>query len=86
VVQVLNELMDALRISESAVERLFARAMAVPARRSLRLKRSVSLLVSDGYGSDAGVVRGTYQNPILIQWASAPHGRRAVVLRLSRFS
>ena len=86
VVQVLNELMDALRISESAVERLLARAMAVPARRFLRLKRSTSLLVSDGHRTDAAVVRGTYQNPILIQWAAAPSGRRRVVLRLSRFS
>ncbi|HVN75949.1 MAG TPA: hypothetical protein VMT19_06505 [Thermoanaerobaculaceae bacterium] len=85
IVQVLNELMDALRISESAVETLLARAMAVPARRFLRLKRSVSLLVSDADGA-AGVVRGTYQNPILIQWASAPRRRRTVVLRLSRFS
>ena len=86
VVQVLNELMDALRISESAVEKLLARAMAVPARRFLRLKRSVSLLVSDGHRPDAAVVRGTYQNPILIQWAAAGNGRRAIVLRLSRFS
>ena len=86
VVQLLNELMDALRISESAVERLLARAMAFPARRFLRLKRSVSLLVSDRHRTDASVVRGTYQNPILIQWAAAPGGRRRVVLRLSRFS
>lgn len=85
-VQVLNELMDALRISESAVEKLLARAMAVPARRFLRLKRGVSLPVSDGPGSGGGVVRGTYQNPILIQWASAPNGSRSLLLRLTRFS
>jgi len=85
-VQVLNELMDALRISESAVERLLARAMAVPARRFLRLKRAVSLPVSDGDGSGAGVVRGTYQNPILIQWAAPARGCRNVTLRLTEFS
>ena len=84
-VHVLNELMDALRISESAVEALLARAMAVPARRFLRLKRAVSLLVSDGSGSSSAVVRGTYQNPILIQWAAAPSGTRTVLLRVTRF-
>ncbi len=84
-VQVLNELMDALRISESAVERLLARAMAVPARRFLRLKRALRLAVSDG-GGEAGIVRGQYQNPILIQWAAPGRGARAVHLRLSEFS
>jgi hypothetical protein len=82
---VLNELMDALRISESAVEKLLARAMAVPARRLLRLKRAVSLLVSSGSGSESAVVRGTYQNPILIQWATTPSGSRTVLLRVTRF-
>ncbi len=81
-VQVLNELMDALRVSQSAIERLLARAMAVPARRLLRLKRSTSLLVSEAEG---GIVRGTFQNPILIQWAAAPRGSRTVEVTLTRF-
>ena len=81
-VQVLNELMDALKVTESALERIVARVMAVPARRFLRLKRSVSLLVS---GAGGGIVRGTYQNPILIQWDTAPHGRRALEITLTRF-
>ncbi len=81
-VQVLNELMDALRVTESALETLLARVMALPARRFLRLKRSVSLLVSDSGG---GIVRGTYQNPILVQWAAAPRGSRALELTLTRF-
>jgi thiamine phosphate synthase YjbQ (UPF0047 family) len=85
-VQVLNELMDAFRISESAVETLLARAMAVPARRLLRFKRAVSLLVLDGTGSSSVLVRGTYQNPILIQWAASPGGSRTLLLRLLRFS
>jgi hypothetical protein len=80
-VQLLNELMDALKISESAVERLLARAMAVPARRFLRLKRAFSMLVS----SSDGIVRGPYQNPILLQWARAPRGSRALELTLTRF-
>jgi hypothetical protein len=81
-VQVLNELMDALRVTESALERLVAKVMAVPARRFLRLKRSVSLLVSDAGG---GIVRGTYQNPILIQWAAARRSSRVLELTLVRF-
>jgi thiamine phosphate synthase YjbQ (UPF0047 family) len=81
VVQVVNELMDALKVTESALERLLARVMAVPARRFLRLKRSLSLLVSD----TGGIVRGTYQNPILIQWAGAPNGSRTLELTLTRF-
>jgi len=32
-----------------------------------------------------GIVRGTYQNPILLQWASAPRGSRAVELTLTCF-
>ncbi len=81
-VHVLNELMDALKVTESALETLLAKVMAVPARRFLRLKRSVSLLVSESGG---GIVRGTYQNPILIQWAAAPWGSRALELTLARF-
>jgi thiamine phosphate synthase YjbQ (UPF0047 family) len=82
IVQVLNELMDALRVSESALERLVARVMAVPARRFLRLKRSVSMLVSESAG---GLAHGPYQNPILIQWAAAPRGARTIELALTRF-
>jgi thiamine phosphate synthase YjbQ (UPF0047 family) len=86
IVQVLNELMDALRVSESALEKLLARAMAVPARRFLGLKRTVSVLLSESLGAGSGgIVRGTYQNPILIQWAAAPRGRRTVLLRVTRF-
>jgi thiamine phosphate synthase YjbQ (UPF0047 family) len=81
VVQVLNELMDALRVTESALERLLARALAVPARRFLGLKRSLSMLVCD----NDGIVRGAYQNPILIQWAAAPLGTRSLELTVTRF-
>ena len=80
-VQVLNEMMDALKVTESALERLLARVMAVPARRFLRLKRSLSMLVSDS----GGIVRGAYQNPILIQWAAAPRGTRSLELIVTRF-
>ena len=84
-VQVINELMDALRISSSAVERLIAKAMALPARRKLRLKRSVSLLVSDRAGGGGRLVKGTYQSPILIQWGAASSRRRTLDVTLTRF-
>jgi thiamine phosphate synthase YjbQ (UPF0047 family) len=84
-VQVMNELMDALRISSSAVERLLARAMAVPARKKLRLKRTVSMLVSDLDGGGGSLVKGTYQSPILIQWGDAEGRRRTLDITLTRF-
>jgi thiamine phosphate synthase YjbQ (UPF0047 family) len=87
VVHLLNELMDALRVSESAVERLLARVMAVPAARFLRLKRSVSFPISDGREPGQGtIVRGTYQTPILIQWAPTGECRRVLHVTLYRFS
>ncbi len=84
-VQVINELIDALRISSSAVERLLAKAMAVPARRKLRLKRSVSMLISDRAGGAGRLVKGAYQSPILIQWGSAAARRRTLDVTLTRF-
>jgi thiamine phosphate synthase YjbQ (UPF0047 family) len=86
-VHFLNELMDVLRISESAVERLLARVMAVPAARFLRLKRSVSFPISDSRIPGKGtIVHGTYQTPILIQWAPTSERQRLLHLTLHRFS
>ncbi len=82
VVRLLNELIEALGLSESAVERLIARLMAVPAARALRLKRAVRLLVA---GDKPAVVRGTYQSPILIQWQPTARCARTLELTLTRF-
>ena len=46
-VRVFNRLVDALGLRESLVESVLSRAIAMPASRFLRMKRSVSLLVSD---------------------------------------
>ena len=85
-VRALNQFVEALGLSESRVERMIARAMAVPAERFLRMKRSVSLLVSDRHTPGHGaVVEGTYQSPILVQWHQA-HGRtRHLDVTLDRF-
>lgn len=85
-VHVLNELMDAFRVSESVVERIVAAFMGVPAARFLRVKRSVSLLVSDAEGNGRGrIVQGTYQSPILVQWRRPEDQVRRLDVTITRF-
>ncbi len=77
-VHVVNEFLDALNLSESLFERVINRFLSVPAERFLRMKRSVSLPISDhnekGNGS---ILQGLYQSPILVQWRkSEAHARR----------
>ena len=86
VVHIVNQVVDALKLSESAVARLLARLMAAPAQRFLRLKRHVSLLVAEPLNGGApGLVRGTYQSPILIQWAATSRRARTLRVTLTRF-
>jgi thiamine phosphate synthase YjbQ (UPF0047 family) len=85
-VRVFNQLFDAFRMNESVVEKLAARVLAFPASRFLRMKRSVSLLVSDrGEEGRGRPVQGTYQSPILVQWAKAASKQREVDVVLTRF-
>ncbi len=85
-VRALNRLVDALGLAESAFERVFSQALAVPASRFLRMKRSVDLLVSDSRVPGRGaVVEGTYQAPIMVQWRRADRGERQVTVSLTRF-
>jgi hypothetical protein len=85
-VRAINRLLDALGLAESAFERVFSQALAVPASRFLRMKRSVDLLVSDNKTPGRGaVVEGTYQAPILVQWRRADRGQRQVTITLTRF-
>jgi len=85
-VRALNQVVDALGLRESRLEGLVARLMAVPASRFLRMKRSVSLLVSEADHPGRGtVVEGTYQSPILVQWRRAGRGSRVIDVTLSRF-
>lgn len=86
VVHALNRLVDVLGLGESRVERLIARALALPAQRYLRMRRSVSLPISDmGHEGRGALVEGTYQSPILIQWQRAAKPVRAVDVTLTRF-
>jgi hypothetical protein len=84
-VRLFNQTLDLFHMNATRFEDLVARVARVPARRFLRMKRSVSLLVSDrcspGYGQ---IADGTYQSPILVQWSTANGRCRAVDVTLTR--
>ena len=83
-VRAMNQVLDITGLRASLLERLFARAIAVPAGRFLRMKRAVNLRVreSDGRGV---IADGRYQSPILVQW-HRPTGRvRTLEATLTRF-
>ncbi len=82
-VRVMNQAVERLGLSESLVERLLARTMAVPANRFLRMKRSVNLLVSDDGTGRGSVVEGTYQSTILVQWHRASSQYRTIDVTLT---
>jgi hypothetical protein len=85
-VRVFNRLVDVLGLRESLVENVLSRAIGMPAARFLRMKRSVSLLVSDRNDSGKGsIVEGTYQSPILVQWHRGPRQARVLDVTLTRF-
>ena len=85
-VRALNEALDALGLSESLIERAIAKMMGVPAERFFRMKRSVSLLVSDRQQEGRGqIVEGTYQSPILVQWRPSESRVREIHATLTRF-
>jgi hypothetical protein len=68
------------------VETVLSRAIAMPASRFLRMKRSVSLLVSDRTDAGRGaIVEGTYQSPILVQWHRGARQSRVLDVTLTRF-
>ena len=85
VVRVLNSLMEALRLDQSAFERLIAKAMAVPAQHFVRTRR-VSFLAADQGEGSARLVRGTYQSPILVQWKPAARQERRVEVTVVELS
>lgn len=85
-VQVVNKFLDKTNLSESLFERIIDKFFAVPAERYLRMKRSVSLLVSDRKGTGHGsIVHGRYQSPLLVQWRRADSHVRRIEATLSRF-
>ena len=47
------------------------------------MRRSVSLLVSEREDGSVGIVEGTYQSPILVQWQQAPRASRLLDVTLT---
>lgn len=85
-VRALNQLLDALGLQTSRIERLVARSLEAPASRFLRMRRSVDLMVSDARAEGRGeLVQGVYQSPILVQWRQARGEVRKVDVSLTRF-
>lgn len=82
-VRILNQGLDTLGLRGSIVERVLARTLAVPAARFFRMRRSVSLLVSERPDGTNGLIEGTYQSPILVQWDRAPRQTRVLDVTLT---
>jgi thiamine phosphate synthase YjbQ (UPF0047 family) len=83
-VRAMNQVLDMTGLRASLLERLFARAIAVPAGRFLRMKRAVNLRVreNDGHGV---IADGRYQSPILVQWHRADARVRTLEATLTQF-
>lgn len=85
-VHIFNELMDALQVGRSVIEKIVSRVLSVPASRFLGMKRNISLLVSNGEENGKGrLVQGTYQSPILVHWRKAPQQMRYLDVTITRF-
>ncbi len=82
-VRVLNKSLDTFGLRGSIVEKVLARTLAVPAARFFRMRRSVRLLVSEREDGTHGLIEGTYQSPILVQWQRAPRQTRILEATLT---
>lgn len=82
-VRVFNIGLDTLGLRDSVIEKLLARTLAAPAARFFRMRRSVSLLVSERTDGTHGIVQGTYQSPILVQWQRSPRPTRVLHVALT---
>jgi hypothetical protein len=85
-VVILNSLMDALGLDQSAFERLVAKMMSLPARRFLKSRRVSFLASCDETERVAELRRGTYQSPILVQWHEAEGQTRQVHVIVSELT
>ena len=85
-VRILNQSLDTLGLRGSIVEKVLAHSLAVPAARFFRMRRSVSMLVSERPDGSNGLIEGMYQSPILVQWQSAPRQTRVLEATLTELS
>jgi hypothetical protein len=82
-VRVKNQGLDSLGLRGSIIEKVLAHTLAVPAARFFRMRRSLSLLVAERGDGTTGIVEGTYQSPILVQWQHAPRQSRVLNVSLT---
>jgi hypothetical protein len=86
-VRAFNELFEIVGMNQTRLETALSRLIAVPARRFLGMKRSVTLPISDrdaeGYGT---IAAGTYQCPIMVQWNHATGGERLIDVTFTRLT
>ncbi len=85
-VVVANNLMDRWGLRGTAAERAVNAVIRRAALRYLRMKRSVSLPISDHDRDGVGeIVQGTYQSPILVQWNRPRAAERRLDVRIVAF-
>ncbi len=84
-VHIFNEIMDAFKVSDSVVEKILAKFIALPASRFLRMKRSINLFVTSQNGDPGQLIHGTYQSPILVQWKNSPGETRYLDIAITEF-
>jgi thiamine phosphate synthase YjbQ (UPF0047 family) len=85
-VHIFNELIDAMGVSETVIEKILSIFIRLPASHFLSMKRHINLFVSEDQEADRGkIVFGRYQSPILVQWKPARGETRYVNITLSRF-
>jgi hypothetical protein len=75
-----------LRLRDTLAEKALDKFLGVPAERFLRMKRSVSLMISgEGRNGSGTIVEGTYQSPILIQWQRSEARSRRLLIDFIQF-
>ena len=85
-VHIFNDLMDSFHISESVIEKMMAKAIALPAEKFLGVRKKVSFLISNnGKDRTAEILHGRYQSPILVQWKETPKLSRSVTLTITKY-
>lgn len=81
-----NDALDRLRLRGTPAERAVNALIRKAALRYLRMKRAVTLPISDHDRDGVGeIVQGTYQSPILVQWARPRAATRRLDVRLVSF-
>lgn len=83
-IRTVNHFVDTLGLSETLVERILFRILAIPAARFFRSRRRVSLIVAAA-DTTGTILEGTYQSPILLQWRPAQRRERIIDIILTQF-